>query len=168
MDEIIKSCCVTGHRDVPAPHINYIKAALAKQVDKAIEDGFLCFYSGFAIGSDLWFADIVAKRIRAGAEISLIAAIPHRSRYDSLIRNDHTRAILNTCEEIRIFSDYYRRKSYFERNQYMVDLSERVIAVYDGRKHGGTYSTVMHAKKCGREIIIINRKIPGPGDQQTF
>ena len=43
-----KTCCVTGHRDLPQNEINKIKAALEHEIDAAVTDGFTCFMSGFA------------------------------------------------------------------------------------------------------------------------
>ena len=63
--------------------------------------------------------------------------------------------------------DKYKIKEYQEdryypakmqkRNEYMVDNSDIVIAVWDGTK-GGTYNCVQYAKKLGKEIIYINPK----------
>ena len=41
-----------------------------------------------------------------------------------------------------------------KRNEYMVDLADRVIAVWDGSK-GGTANCVKYAEKVGKEIIRI-------------
>ena len=41
-----------------------------------------------------------------------------------------------------------------KRNEYMVDLTDKVIAVWDGSK-GGTGNCVRYAEKCGKEIIRI-------------
>ena len=41
-----KTCCVTGHRDLPQNEINKIKTALAHEIDAAVTDGFTCFMSG--------------------------------------------------------------------------------------------------------------------------
>jgi uncharacterized phage-like protein YoqJ len=44
-----------------------------------------------------------------------------------------------------------------KRNEYMVDNSDIVIAVWDGSK-GGTYNCVKYAEKLGKKIIVINPK----------
>lgn len=41
-----------------------------------------------------------------------------------------------------------------KRNEYMVDLADRVIAVWDGSK-GGTANCIKYAEKVGKEIIKI-------------
>lgn len=41
------------------------------------------------------------------------------------------------------------------RNKYIVNQSERVIAVFDGRDGGGTDFTVRYAKEKKRDLRII-------------
>ena len=81
-----KTCCVTGHRDLPQNEINKIKAALEHEIDAAVTDGFTCFMSGFADGVDQYFAELVLERKQTNPALELIAVIPYRKRLDSLNR----------------------------------------------------------------------------------
>ena len=53
-----KTCCVTGHKDIPAEETAHVKAALRREIEKAVNDGFTVFLSGFADGVDQYFAEI--------------------------------------------------------------------------------------------------------------
>ena len=79
-----KTCCVTGHRDLPQNEINKIKTALAHEIDAAVTDGFTCFMSGFADGVDQYFVELVLERKQTTPALELIAVIPYRKRLDSL------------------------------------------------------------------------------------
>ena len=57
-----KTCCVTGHRDLPQKEINHVKTALRREIDSAVADGFTRFMSGFADGVDQYFAKIVLEK----------------------------------------------------------------------------------------------------------
>ena len=57
-----KTCCVTGHRDLPQKEIGRVKAALRREIDSAVADGFTRFMSGFADGVDQYFAEIVLEK----------------------------------------------------------------------------------------------------------
>ena len=59
--EKIKTCCVTGHRDIPAEWADIIQKYLRMEIIAAVEDGYTHFISGFAAGADLLFAEIVAE-----------------------------------------------------------------------------------------------------------
>ena len=57
-----KTCCVTGHRDIPQDKRTYVETELKKEVLAAIADGYTHFISGFAEGVDLTFAALVAEQ----------------------------------------------------------------------------------------------------------
>ena len=149
-----KSCCVTGHRDIPASQISYVKEELRRLIQLAIEDGYTHFISGMAEGTDLFFAAIVAELKEKNQEITLEAAIPYRKRLDA--KDREFQRLIKLCDSTHITAETYAKSVYFNRNMYMVSQSERVIAVYDGREKGGTEFTVRYAKTRGREINIIS------------
>ena len=150
-----KTCCVTGHREIPATEVAFVKQALRKEVALAIAEGFTYFLSGMAKGTDLIFAEIVVEFCEGRADICLEAAIPYRDRLRRLEKT-HGK-LLEHCGKITVVSEGYAKHVFAKRNQYMVERSERVIAVYDGRKTGGTAATIRMVEKKGtdlRKIII--------------
>ena len=150
-----KMCCVTGHRDIPEEQIDDVKRSLEREVDRAIRDGFTSFLSGFAEGTDLLFAEIVAERIAENPALQLHAAIPYRGRLEALKKTERTKKLLDHCTDIYVAAEVYNPGVYARRNRYMVEQSERVIAVYDGRETGGTAGTVRLAKRLKRELREI-------------
>lgn len=145
-----KTCCVTGHRDIPASKIDAVKYSLYREIQAAIADGYARFISGFADGSDLLFAAIVAEEKQRNPALFLEAAIPYRGRMQT--PNREFQRLLLVCDQVR---ESYIPSCYMERNRYMVDHSQRVIAVYDGRKYGGTFSTIRYASAIGRDVRTI-------------
>lgn len=150
-----KTCCVTGHRDIPAEQTEYVKKSLLCEIDKAIADGYTKFISGFAQGTDQYFVEIVSEKKKENPDLQLLAAIPYKGRMLSLIKNEKTRILLEECAEIKVMMEEYRPSVYWFRNLYMVKRSKRVIAVYDGRKRGGTYRTMCYANEMERELRLI-------------
>lgn len=129
-----KTCCVTGHRDIPDEQIDAVKYALRREIVKAVSDGYTGFMTGFANGADQYFAEIVVILQKDFPELRLIAVLPYRKRMDSLCQKEHTNALLDACAEVIVIQDEYRPNVYAKRNRYMVEHSDRVIAVYDGRE----------------------------------
>ena len=95
-----KTCCVTGHRDLPQNEINKIKAALEHEIDAAVTDGFTCFMSGFADGVDQYFAELVLERKQTNPALELIAVIPYSKRLDSLNKKTRTHELLEACADV--------------------------------------------------------------------
>ena len=151
-----KTCCVTGHRDLPQKEINRIKAALRKAIEKAVADGFTCFMSGFAEGVDQYFAEIVLEKKKTNPALELIAVIPYQKRLDSMMAKGRTYEMLEACADVVVIREEYQPSVYSHRNRYMVEHSDRVIAVYDGREKGGTAGTIRFTHTMKKEL----REIP--------
>lgn len=65
-------------------------------------------------------------------------------------------AILNQADEIILVSDTEYNKSVMQkRNIYMVDHSDKGIAVWNGSS-GGTKNCINYAEKQGKEMIYID------------
>lgn len=148
-----KTCCVTGHRNIPKERLDYVEQELRRQVQAAIKDGFTRFISGFAEGADLMFAAIVAEEKVQHPEFYLEAAIPYPGRRQS--KDQQFQKLLKACDGIKVVCNTYSKSCFFQRNRYMVAESQRVIAVYDGRERGGTLFTMRDAYAAGREVRVI-------------
>ena len=159
-----KTCCVTGHRDLPQKEINHVKAALRREIDCAVADGFTRFMSGFADGVDQYFAEIVLEKQKENPALELIAVIPYRKRLDSLNEKGRTYKMMEACSEVVVVQEEYHPSVYSRRSRYMAERSDRVVAVYDGREKGGTVRTIRFAhqmKKELREIPVGEIVLPG-------
>jgi len=42
-----------------------------------------------------------------------------------------------------------------DRNRFLVEHADLLLAVYNGEQRGGTAATMRYAQKMGREIIMI-------------
>jgi len=149
----VKACCVTGHRSIPAGKLEYVKGELQREILQAITDGYTHFISGFAKGVDLLFASIVADLMKDNPALSLEAALPYRNRMNTT--ESLFRRLLPACKMVSIHSGKYSPACYMKRNREMVSLSQRVIAVYDGRGKGGTLFTMRYAYTQEREVRVI-------------
>ena len=149
----MKTCCVTGHRAIPTERIPDIEMALKAEILLAIEDCHTHFISGFASGVDLMFAGLVAE-LKADCPLTLEAAIPYPGRMKT--PDQVFQRLIGCCDVVRIHADRYSKGCYMVRNRYMVERSERVIAVYDGRSSGGTAATIKYAAQFKRVVREIH------------
>ena len=160
----MKTVCFTGRRPQKLPWgyneadercIN-LKKTLRLKIEKLIECGATHFISGMALGVDMWAAQIVIEKKKAGYPVTLEAAVPHKqqaakwSPYHKALYN----AILRECDKITVISEKYTFSCMMDRNCYMVDKSDHVIAVLDDLT-GGTGKTVQYARSKGKDIDII-------------
>ena len=147
------TCCVTGHRKIPAEKMLYVQKNLYQRVEQAIHEGYVHFISGFASGVDLLFAEAVVS-FKNDFPITLEAAIPYPGRLDT--PDAAFRRLIKECDSVKVHATQYSKSCYMVRNRYMVDCSSLVIAVHDGRKTGGTAATVKYANMIGCLVDTIS------------
>ena len=150
-----ETCCFTGHRNLLPSEIETIQTKMRQQVETTIHDGYRHFLCGMANGADLLFAQVVAE-LKQQYPIALEAAIPYPARLQS--NNPVFRQLLPACDIIKVHSPVYHAGCYQKRNRYMVDVSSRIITVYNGSEKGGTFSTLQYARQCSLQVIIIPTK----------
>lgn len=150
-------CCFTGHRPeklaVPEPEL---RTALRREINAAIADGYTTFISGMARGVDIYAAEEVLLISERDPNIRLICAYPYPDcceQFSSVWRkrcND-----ISSRADLRVnVSDEYRPGCYQKRNEWMVERSSRLIAVYDG-SCGGTYNTIVSAMRNEVDVCVI-------------
>ncbi len=150
-------CCFTGHRpEKLALSESEIKPLLEKTIDTAIENGFTTFITGMAPGVDIWAAEIVLKKKKHNEALRLICAVPHpgfekrKSKYDE----ECYKNIIDNADYMQIICNHYFRACYQKRNEFMVDHSNLVIAVWNGKK-SGTKNTIDYANRHGIKVINV-------------
>ena len=150
-------CCFTGHRPEKLnTSEKEVKAALRKQINQAVHDGFTVFITGMARGVDLWAAQIVLDLRKRNKEIKLICAIPHEgfeARW-SLFWQQLYRYVLSEADLTRVISKGYHTGVYQVRNEWMVNHSARVIAVFNGQP-SGTKNTIDYAYRQVVPVVLI-------------
>lgn len=150
-------CCFTGHRPEKLRAAEgEIKAALTGEIRAAISDGYSVFISGMARGVDLWAAELVLDLRDRGEAVRLICAVPFpwfELRWERSWREKY-QSILARADLVRSICPEYRPDCFQRRNQWMVDHSARVIAVYNGTG-GGTRNTMEYAAACGVPVVRI-------------
>lgn len=153
--------CVTGHR--PGKMYGYdlsdvrYQALKEKFKEILIREGCREGITGMALGVDTVFALAVLELKEEGYPIKLHCAIPCRNQ-SRLWRQESKKLyeeILENADIVHLVSDdEYKPYLMQKRNTYMVDLSDKVIAVWD-RSPSGTGNCVAYAQKKGKEVIRI-------------
>ena len=142
----------TGHRspvgDFPA------EAAREKLLELA-ESGADTFYCGMARGCDLFCGEALCE-IKKTAPVRLIACVPCRGqeRFYTAAEKRQYQNVLSAADETVVLHDEYTSGCMFERNRYMIDRCDVVLA-YLRSDHGGTHYTVRYAEKKGKRIIFV-------------
>lgn len=160
-----KTICFSGHRpeklpglgDDYSPLTSVLKSLLFKEISLSLQEGYNCFITGLARGIDNWAADIIIDFKLHGNNIKLICVMPHKNYGTNWKGFDkwNLSHILEKADEVITISESYSRFCMKERNFYMVDHSDKLIALLKNER-SGTGQTVRYAKKKGLEVKLID------------
>ena len=153
----LHTACFTGHRPEKLKRMQWlIKRELKKEILRAVDDGIDVFISGMARGVDIWAAEIVLVLRDSGKPVKLICASPFQgfeARWDEEWKNRYNATMAAADHSVYVCNGYSR--SCFQiRNEWMVDRSARVIAVYNGEP-GGTKNTIDYSLNRGVNVVQI-------------
>lgn len=149
--------CFTGHRPEKLTRgENAIKRNLSRQIRRAFADGKDVFITGMARGVDIWAAQIVLQLRDEGYPVKLICACPYHG-FERGWRAEwqwQYRDILAHADLIKFICPTYSPSCFQIRNEWMVNHSAAVIAVFNDEK-SGTRNTIAYAEKVGVPVILI-------------
>lgn len=166
MSDVWEIVALTGHRP---KHLNLEQRAWVQdnlvRCAAWLRDnrGTRIAISGFALGSDLWWADAAT---RAGLELWAYIPFPQQPTgrdWSTVDRAEwqRLRAAANPDRE-RIFADRYSIRALHARNDGMLADAQALVAVWhSGTYRGGTYSAVVKAARRGMPGIHIDPAGPG-------
>lgn len=151
-----KTCCFTGHREIPGQDQKKIAENLEKTVTELIDKGYLYFGAGGAYGFDALAAQTVLKLKKRYPNIKLILVLPCRTqtrRWDARDVEEHER-IKAQADKVVYTSQEYTRDCFHKRNRHLVDHSS-VCVCYLTKTTGGTDYTVSYARLKGLDVLNV-------------
>ena len=166
-----KTCAVTGYRpnrfafkyNEEHPLCREIKEAISEQFKWMYEEqGVRHIYVGGALGVDMWAGEAVLrlKKTPGYSDLQLHIALPfegHDSKWNWQCRERLAFLIRHSAECVTVCG-MSSRESYLERNRYMADHADILLAVYDDEKNlrSGTMHTVHYAQMRNLPIVLIH------------
>jgi len=165
--------CFTGHRPdrLGGYGDNRIQEAVKAELDKIVwelikDNDVITFYSGMAIGVDMWAAEIVElicsllnperrHDIPMGRLCAVIPFVGQQNRWPVESQLKWTKLIHKADDLYFVDEEGYAPWKLLNRNKWMVDNSDIVIAVWNGESKGGTAHCVKYAKKQDKKVINL-------------
>lgn len=150
---------VTGHRDLPEPVLEWVSEGILDEFRTRVEDGPVEAFSALAAGADQLFAELA---LRSG--IPVTAVIPGMD-YESDLDGQEARAafhrLLRACaDRVDLPVERTREDAYTAAGRWIVDHTDRMVAVWDGepaRGPGGTADIVEYASRVGVPVKVLWR-----------
>ncbi|MCI9157114.1 MAG: DUF1273 domain-containing protein [Lawsonibacter sp.] len=151
-----KTCCFTGHRQIPAREVEEVKKRLETTVSSLYRRGVCCYGAGGALGFDT-LAALTVLRLRAvHPDIKLILVLPCLTQAKNWSKADQIQyeRIKAQANKVVYTSQEYFPGCMHRRNRHLVEHSGTCVC-YLTRQSGGTAYTVDYARAQGLEIINV-------------
>jgi uncharacterized phage-like protein YoqJ len=138
-------CVFTGHRELGE---DFSPAKLKKTIKALIESGVEVFYNGMAMGFDLLAAEQVLALRKKYPKVKLVACIPYYGQEAYFNVSDKRRYIkvLKKADEQILLSENYYRGCLHQRDRFMVDQADVMVA-YCVKDKGGAAYTLSYFRK---------------------
>ena len=162
------SCAFTGHRpahfsfqyDESAPGCVQLKSVLEKQILRLSHRGVTDFYTGCALGVDLWAGEVVLSLKQKNPDLQLHCIIPFEGqerRWKATDRDRYSSLLKKSCE-VLVLSPRYFSGCYHARNRFLVDHTDVLLGVYDYKNEelSGTGYTVHYALSHNKPVLLIH------------
>ena len=166
----LHTCAVTGHRPTRFKWKYKENNNGCKRLKKRMHDQFIALYEkgvrrflvGGTIGVDQWAGEILLrlKEQPEYSDIELVVVLPypgHDKQWDPRSRERLSFLIQHSSKCVTVGRNA-GQESFMQRNRYMVDHVDCLLAVYDGKQdsRSNTMQTVNYARKKNLPIIYIH------------
>lgn len=118
--------------------------------EKIVELNVTDVYCGMADGCDIAYGIAAISLKEKGYDVKLHCVLPCKNYNSS---NPWYKDLKEDADEWVELSDEFYKGCDNVRDQYMVDHSDKLFAIWDGNKSGGVWSTIRKAQKKGLDIV---------------
>lgn len=156
--------CGTGHRPQRLSSkfgFNYESPGWTRVIDKVrdyiVGNKVTHVISGMDLGFGIALAIAVIQLKNIGYNIHLEAAVPCRNQdrfWSEYSKYVYTK-ILERCDEITVLAEEYSSKCMMNRNTYMIDKADIVLALWDGKYFGVTYDAIRKAHALNKTVVVF-------------
>ena len=146
---------ITGHQDIPPTAKKFVEDRII-EVLRSVPGKFIGV-SSLASGADQLFAKIV---VRMGAELHVvIPCAKYESTFTDKRALNRYHRLLERADKVEVLNHNGPSQSAFlHAGHRVVDLSQMVVAVWDGlnaRGKGGTADIVRYAHERAKEVVVV-------------
>lgn len=154
-----RTCCFTGHRNLPIDKTQEIEEQTAHEIRRLIVEHGVCFFGvGGAIGYDTLAARVLFQlKENEFPNIKVILVYPFEGFTDRWTPEQKAeyKKLLPKYDKKVCVCNKQNREAYLTRDRHLVDGSAYCIT-YCIRDYGGTAYTVRYARNKGLKIRNIS------------
>ena len=154
---------VTGHRSLTDSQTTWLRLEFGRVLAKLAAGGTTNAATGMALGADTEFG---WAALHAGPKLHAHIPFPEQPARWTRPQQDEYRRLLDRCETRTVYGPSFAIGWLFARNDGLLEVADALVAVWDGRREGGTFDTVRKAARRGLPVIhfdVARLQVHGPG-----
>ena len=152
-----RTCCLTGHRDIPPGEEEQVMARVRDILRELIEKENVCYFGvGGAVGFDMLAAEyLLDLKRQSEPRLKIISVLPWPGWRKTPDWTEELRVreqrILDACDKVVYVREHYEKKVFLIRDRALVDHSAHCVS-YCSRLRTGTAYTVRYAMENGVRV----------------
>lgn len=149
---------ISGHRPQKLGGYGSYNPTL-KYVRRRIGDGFTYLKPNLVITGMALGVDQIAAEVALELKIPYLAAVPfwgQEAKWPSSAQTRYHRLLAHASKIVVVSKGGYTKAAMDKRNEFIVAKSDRLLAVWNGKREGGTYHCVqLGRKELGTENVYV-------------
>ena len=150
---------ITGHRCVPSEVLPAVRSGILAELAELSLEPAAEALSALAAGSDQLFAQLALDH---GVPVTaVIPGMDYEAHLgDEGVRGSYRRLLAACADRVRLPLEPTHEEAYYAAGRWIVDHTDRLIAVWDGhpaRGLGGTADVVAYARSTGVPVRVLWR-----------
>jgi hypothetical protein len=147
---------ITGHQRLSSPaDWDWVEQQLDELLSVLSE---LAGFTSLALGADQLFVELILKR--GGSFVAVVPFVDYELKFEEGASRDAYKRLLAQASTVEVLKGSgSNREAYFKAGKQVVNRSEMLLAVWDGKPAaglGGTADAVSYARHCGKLIVHLN------------
>lgn len=148
------SCGVTGQAVIPTDKVEQVKHKIYTEIHNTLNAGYWHFFVGLTGESSLLFMETVLPVKEQYPDIIIEAMLPYKGWIEEQTEKERYLHALGQLNGINVCSDQNYGDSVYIVNNQLLDINNRLIAIYDGHD-SNTKDIVDRAKEVEHEVREI-------------
>jgi predicted Rossmann fold nucleotide-binding protein DprA/Smf involved in DNA uptake len=146
---------ISGHQNIPEEALYFVKEGIKQVLDRYGRS--FVGVSALAAGADQLFAEEV---LRSGGKLHVVLASQgYETSFETHEDLQSFYILLDQADVVETLEhDYPSEDAYLDAGHRVVDLSDELVAVWDGlaaRGKGGTADAVHYAREQGKKVVVV-------------
>lgn len=148
---------LTGHREERLKNLGTEEEIYGWLNKVVLKNNCTDAYCGMANGGDIMFGKLIVSLKKSGHDIKLHCILPCK---DYNKTHPDYELLKQNADTFDYLSEEFYKGCDNARDEKMVEECDTLIALWDGIKTGGVWSTIRKAQKCNKPVLFyINNSI---------